>query len=97
MKATERDELLIRLDERTETIEKTTDKQEKHLVQLNEKVNSNVLNIDRNHNRIKDVEETMSQGLSIKLSGKQKATGSAGIVTLLVLLVTALGKSLGWW
>jgi len=41
MNQQERDELLIRIDERTKNIEEKTDKQEKHLEELNGQVRTN--------------------------------------------------------
>ena len=43
MKANERDELLIRLDERTANIYHLTEKQEKHLSDLNDAVAKNTI------------------------------------------------------
>ncbi len=97
MKPSERDELLIRLDERTANIYKLSEKQEKHLSELNEQVGKNVLNIDRNHNRLTDVEGNIAGGVSLKLSKKQITTGSVSIGTILLMLAIAAGKILGWW
>ncbi|KKN72625.1 hypothetical protein LCGC14_0408670 [marine sediment metagenome] len=93
MNSSERDALLVRLDERTEQNLRLTEKQEEHLSKLNEKVVKNALNIDRNHNRL----STLEGGVSVRLSKKQVAGSSAGVVTLLALLVTTIGKMLGWW
>ncbi len=97
MKPSERDELLGRLDERTDNTLKLVERQEKHMSQINDKVSKNQINIDRNHNRLTDVESHLSGGLSIKFSKKQKASGGVGIASLVALVLTALGKVLGWW
>ena len=65
MKPQERDELLGRLDERTKNIYNLTEKQEKHLSQLNEKVNKNVINIDRNDKRMTRIEECIEDGVAL--------------------------------
>lgn len=97
MKQAERDELLIRLDVRTENIEKTTESQEKHLSGLNEKVAKNILNIDRNDKRLKGVEQVLNGGVSLKFSRKQIAGGGISIVTVIGLGIIAIGKIFGWW
>ena len=93
MKASERDELLIRLDVRTENIEKITEKQEQHLTTLNNKVSKNLLNIDRNDKRLHQLEN----GVNLKFSKKQLATGGTGLITLLTFIIISIGKVLGWW
>ena len=101
MKPAERDELLVRVDERVENIERTTDKQEKHLANLNQKVAKNVLNIDRNYNRINTLEELceklIESGVPLRLTRKQVASGGTGVISIIVMLLVALGKTLGWW
>lgn len=97
MKPTERDDLLIRLDVRTENIEKITEKQEKHLAHLNSKVIENRLNIDRNHNRVSVLEQIAQNGTPLRLSRKQVATGGASVVGLATVVVMAIGKISGWW
>lgn len=97
MKPLQRDELLGRLDERTNNIYKLVEKQERHLAKLNENVGKNTLNIDRNHNRLTDVESSLAGGISLKLSRKQTATGGVSIATILIMVVVGVGKVLGWW
>ena len=90
MKPSERDELLVRLDERTINIYRLNEKQERHLSELNDRVAKNTINISNNNQKL-------DQGLGLKISKGQKIGGSTGIITLLALAITALGKSLGWW
>jgi len=52
MNATQRDELLIRLDERTCNIYTLTEKQEKHLSLLNDSVAKNTMHTAVNKNSI---------------------------------------------
>ena len=97
MKPQERDELLIRLDERTEHTDELVEKQEKHLATLNERTAKSEMNIDRNHNRLTDIEGQLKEGLALKLSRKQVASGGVGIASVIVMVLVALGKTLGWW
>ena len=53
MNAQERDELLIRIDERTRNIYHLTEKQEHHLDELNASVSKNVARIASNYEAIK--------------------------------------------
>jgi len=53
MKPEERDELLIRVDERTANIWKITEQQEKHLAELNTSVSKHAVSITRNSTSIK--------------------------------------------
>ena len=70
MKPGERDELLGRLDERTRNTFRLVEEQERHLKGLNDSVSKNMLNIDRNHNRLAELEAAMTGGASIKFSKK---------------------------
>lgn len=89
MKPAERDELLIRVDERTENIEKVTTLQEKHLARLNGQVQQ--LGID-------------NEAVKTTLFGKGSDEGMAGRVNanssrskrnriILVALVAILGST----
>lgn len=97
MNEAERDELLIRLDEKSNNTYKLVEKQERHLAELNKQVAKNLLNIDRNHNRLTDVEDNLAGGVYLKLSKKQTATGSISVATIVIMVIVALGKVLGWW
>lgn len=93
MEPAARDELLIRLDERTANIFSLVEKQERHLAQLNEKVASNVLDIAANSSKIQNLEQS---GIAIKFTRKQVAVGGSGIVTIIVLVLVELAKLIGW-
>jgi len=97
LKPQERDELLIRLDERTDNIYKLTEKQEKHLSELNDKVSKNTINVDRNDKRIVRLEECIANGVDLHLTKRQVTVGGASVVSLIILALTALGTILGWW
>lgn len=98
MKVTERDAILIRLDERSKNHLELTEKQEKHLSILNNRVSKNEMNIDRNYNRINGLEVDMSNvPRNPRLSKRQVAGGGVGIVTLVILALTILGNISGWW
>jgi len=55
MKPQERDDLLIRIDERTQNIWRLTDQQEKHLSKINDSLLKHSTNIAVNSNNIKRV------------------------------------------
>ena len=101
MKPAERDDLLIRLDVRTENIEKTTDKQEKHLARLNGRVIDNRINVDRNYRRLNTLEDLVDKvvqnGVPLKLSRKQVLGGGTGLAGVVVALLVAFGNAQGWW
>jgi len=97
MKPAERDDLLIRLDEKTNNIYKLTEKQEQHLATLNEKVTKNQLDISKNVSRIAMLDDSVREGVPVRLSRKQVTTGGVGIVSLLSLVLVTVGKVLGWW
>ena len=92
MKPEERDELLIRLDEKTGHIAMLTERQEEHLRELNKTVSKNLLNIATHNERIK----TLETGINVRLSKGQLAVGGGGIATILATLLLTLAKSLGW-
>lgn len=96
MKPTERDELLIRVDERTKNTLDLVEKQEKHLRQLNDKVAENATNIAVNKSKIGSLEE-YGIPAKISISKKQAAVGGGGLATLIVLVLVELGNSAGWW
>ena len=95
MKPGERDELLGRLDERSANTYSLVEKQEKHLAKLNDKVGKNTLNIDRNHNRLTDVEKVLTDGVSLKFTKKQVIGASSGGVAVIVGILAAVCKLLG--
>ena len=97
MKPIERDELLIRLDERVARNLILTEKQEQHLLKLNESVSKNVLHINLNHNRLNTLENIVSNGFQLKLNRKQMATGGVGFGSIILMILVATGKLLGWW
>ena len=99
MNEEKRDELLLgisvkvaTIDERTANIAKTTESQEKHLIRLNNSVGANVLLISKNTQRLDGLET-----FGIRFSKKQTAVGGGSIITILGMLVVAIGKLLNWW
>ena len=92
-----RDELLIRLDEKMKYTCELTEKQESHLAKLNDRTRKSEMNIDRNHNRLTTIENILTTGMPLRLNKKQMAGSGASLVTLLVLVITAVGKIIGWW
>ena len=86
-----------RIDVRTENIETITEKQEQHLDKLNGTVSNNTLNIDRNDKRLKVVESHLNGGVKLNLSRKQVWTGGGSAITLLIMILYAIGKLNGWW
>lgn len=100
MKADERDELLIRLDGRTKHACELTEKQEKHLMVLNDRTLKLEMNVDRNHNRITRLEDMMSKliesGVPLRLNKKQVIGGSS-IISVIIAIAIALGTLAGWW
>ena len=101
MKPLQRDELLIRLDERTAHIAETTESQEKHLINLNSKVAKNILNIDRDHNRISALEvsctKLIEEGVPLRFSKKQVAGSTTGVVSIIVAIIAGICKAAGLW
>jgi len=100
LKADERDELLIRLDGRTKHACELTEKQEKHLMVLNDRTLKLEMNVDRNHNRITRLEDMMSKliesGVPLRLNKKQVIGGSS-IISVIIAIAIALGTLAGWW
>ena len=99
MNTKERDELLIRIDERQQNILSLTVAQEKHLRTLNSKVAANVLNIDRNDKRLARVESFIESGIpyKIKLTKKQMMAGGGTVIPLTTMVLYGLGHLVGWW
>ena len=99
MNVKERDELLIRIDERQQNILTLTMAQEKHLRTLNSKVASNMLNIDRNDKRLIRVEACIDSGVpyKIKLTKKQMMAGGGTAIPLTTMVLYGLGHLVGWW
>ena len=62
MKAPERDELLIRLDEKTNNIWNLTEKQEQHLDRLNSSLSDHAVQIAQNKTSIKWIVRVLSAG-----------------------------------
>ena len=97
MNVAERDDLLIRMDERQKQIFDMNMMQERHLSELNAKVVHNVIKIAANEGRILTVERILEQGVPLKLTKKQIAAGGGSILTVVSSLVLAAGKLAGWW
>ena len=87
---TEKDELLIRLDERTANIYHLTEKQEAHLMELNDRVG-------KNSSRLDILEIISEHGMNVRFNKKQMAGGGISLVTFMALVLVAAGKILGWW
>jgi len=95
MKVAERDELLIRLDERRKDIVILSEKQEKHLAVLNNRTAKLEMNVDRNHNRLLTLENLAANGFVLKVNKKQMA-GGGSLIGAIVVVVLAICKGLGW-
>jgi len=93
MNESQRDELLIRLDERTITIREISTKNEKHLADLNNKVVENARNIALLAGRTDNLE----RGLTVKFTKTQGIAGGVGISSIAGSVILLVGKSLGWW
>ena len=63
MKPQERDDLLIRIDERTRNIWRLTDQQEKHLSKINDSLLEHAVQITSNSNGIKWLRWVIGIGL----------------------------------
>lgn len=80
MKPADRDELLIRLDERTEKIQKSTDLQEKHLARLNGSVQQ--LEIDNAAVKTTVYGRKSDKGLCGEVSSMKKTLYGLAVVVL---------------
>ena len=89
MKPSERDELFGRLDERSANTYTLVEKQEKHLAELNSKTQQNQLDIIEVANNLE-----LHKAVAVPIKFNRKQTGSG--ITLLILILTLLGKALGW-
>lgn len=96
MIAKERDELLIRLDERQKQILDMNISQEKHLATLNDKVYKNIMRIAQNSERIGSIEKVIGDGVPIRFTNKQYVAGGISAITLLSTLALTACKLLGW-
>lgn len=101
MEPTERDELLVRIDERLKYTCELTEKQEKHLSTLNDRTRKSELNIDRNHYRLTNLEDDIKTlvncGLPLRLTKGQAIGGGSGVLGMVAVLIVSVGKILGWW
>jgi len=93
----ERDELLIRLDERVGTVLITTQKQERHLAELNGRTTDSHVMANKNSNRLDVLENIAANGFQLKLNRKQVAVGGGGFAGAAIMMIVAFGKSIGWW
>jgi len=84
MKPTERDDLLIRIDERTNNIWRVTEEQEKHLARINN-------HLDDHSKRITIVETLQKE----RNRPNKKTMG--GIGGIIAAILAAIGKAYGWW
>ena len=88
MKASERDVLIGRIDERTRNTYTLVEKQEKHLSELNGSV--------RDHSvRLTALESGVP--IKIQLTKNQTGVGVTGVATLVTAVVVAIGNLMGWW
>ena len=97
LKPGERDELLIRMDERQKQIYDMNMQQEKHLSDLNSKVVHNIVKLANHSEKIFTIEKILEQGVPLKLTKKQMAAGGGSVLTIVGSLLIALGKLAGWW
>ena len=89
MKVSERDDLLVRLDERTSNILLLTAEQEKHLRKINN-------HLDDHSKRITIMETRVEEHNNQKTSKKAIAGYSGGGVMLLALTVLQVLQTLGY-
>ncbi|HUV46150.1 MAG TPA: hypothetical protein VMW45_03675 [Dehalococcoidia bacterium] len=87
---TNRDELLIRLDERTNNIWTLTEKQEEHLAKINN-------HLDDHSKRLTIAETQLAERTSSKVSKKAVAGYGGGTAVVVSTLVLAIGQIMGWW
>lgn len=93
MKPKERDDLLIRLDERTNNIWTLTEKQEEHLAKINDHLDDHSKRLVIAETQIK--ERTISP--VVKKMSKKAMTGYGGIAITVITLLYYLGQARGWW
>ena len=93
MKADERDQLLIRIDERTNNIWTLTERQEKHLAELNSSVARNVNRISVLETK---VDERSVSPVAYKMSKKAMGGYGSGVVGVLTIIYY-IGQARGWW
>ena len=94
MKPAERDDLLIRLDERTCNIWVLTERQEKHLAELNNSVAKNTQRLTAVETKVDERTNSSSQ---IRLSKKAKGVGVVGIIGVVMMATLEIGQAIGWW
>ena len=87
---TNRDELLIRLDERTNNIWTLTEKQEGHLGKINS-------HLEDHSKRLTIAETQLAERTSSKVSKKAVAGYGGGTAVVVSTLVLAIGQIMGWW
>jgi len=97
MNETERDELLIRMDERQKAIYTITLNQETHLAKLNSKVADHVLKIAFNQEKISNIEKFIENGIPVRFTKKQYTAAGISAMTLISTLIIAVGKMIGWF
>ncbi len=93
MKPKERDDLLVRLDERTSNIWTLTEKQEEHLEKINNHLDDHSKRLVIAETQIK--ERTTSP--VVKKMSKKAKTGYSGIALTVFTLIYYLGQARGWW
>ena len=89
MNLKERDDLLVRLDERTNNIWALSEKQETHLSKINSHLE------DHSH-RLDIVETQVKERTTSKVSRKAKVGYGSGILVFITLAYYT-GQALGWW
>ena len=97
MNVKERDELLIRIDERQKAIYEMNINQEKHLSALNSKVADNVLKIAFHTVKISNIEKVITDGVPLRFTRKQYTAVGISALTILSTLAITIGKLTGWW
>lgn len=103
MRATERDSLLGRLDERTVAILSAQEETRDHLKMLNGKVATNTQTnavqaeqIKVANHRIKNLECT-GVPAHVKFTRRQYVIGGSGLSAVLGTVIIGVGSCVGWW
>lgn len=100
MKVNERDELLVRLDEKTNNIYALNEKQERHLSEINGHLADHSKRLADTEGEIRRVEQKVDERTEShisKMSRKVKFGWVSGAIVLIATLVLTIGPLAGWW